>query len=174
MALVDQLESEQEWDSLCEYGEILFERTHSLHNAERLANALGKAQRTERLVHFLQANSDLLKLSDKLQMPYCWALYFEGALLEARSELAKLSADWEDPNYRALHVSLGIALGDWNSLSPFVANEYQEREKRSAQDLIAAAQLALGLGSPHSKGLLFAAAKGSDDPDVLPPHTFWQ
>ena len=166
--LVDALESRQEWSDLCEYGELLFERTHSLHDADRLASALGNAQRTDRLVHFLQANSDLLKLSENLQMTYCWALYQEGALLEARCELAKLSGDREDPNYRALQVSLGIALGDWNSLSTFIANEYGKRDKRSAQDLIDAAKLALGLGSLHAKELLFAAAaKGSDDANVL-------
>ena len=168
VALVDALESRQEWDDLCEYGEILFERTHSLRNAERLANALSNAHKTKRLVDFLQANSDLLVQSENLQMLYCWALYCEGALLEARCELAKLSANWEDPNYSALQVNLGIALGDWNSLSTFVANEYRERDERSAQDLIAATQLALGLGSPHAKELLSAAAnKGKDDANVL-------
>ncbi len=169
VALVDALESRQEWDGLCEYGEILFARTHFLRDAERLANALGKAQRTERLVSFLKANCDLLGQSENLRMFYCWALYHEGALVEARSESAKLSANWEDRNYRALQVSLGIALGDWHSLTTFVANEYGKRDKRSAQDLMDAAKLALGLGSLHAaKELLFAAAaKGSDDANVL-------
>ena len=166
--LVGALESGQEWDGLCEYGEILFERTHSLHDAERLANALSNARKMERLVKFLQANNDLLKLSEKLQMLYCWALYHEGEALEARYQLAKLSANWEDPNYRALQVNLGTALGDWHSLSTFVVNEYGKRDKRSAQDLMDAARLALGLDLPHAKGLLFAAAaKGSDDANVL-------
>lgn len=35
--LVDELEYRGEWDSLCEYGEILFERTRSVRDAERLA-----------------------------------------------------------------------------------------------------------------------------------------
>ena len=39
-SLVDELENRGEWDTLCEYGEILFERTRSLHDAERLAKAL--------------------------------------------------------------------------------------------------------------------------------------
>ena len=109
-----------------------------------------------------------LSQSKTLQMIYSWALYHEGALVEARTELAKLSDDQEDPNYRDLQVTLGIALGDWNSLSAFVANEYQKREKRSAHDLMGVAQLALHLGSPHAKELTFAAvAKGNDDPEVL-------
>ena len=167
-SLVDGLETKQNLDDLCEYGRILFERTHTIRDAERFANALSKDDRIEQLVEFLEENSDLLSQSKTLQMIYSWALYDGGALVEARTELAKLSDDQEEPNYRALQVNLGIVLGDWNSLSVFVANEYQKREKRSAQDLMGAAQLALHLGSPHAKELTFAAAaKGNDDPEVL-------
>jgi len=166
--LVDELETRGEWDDLCEYGEILFERTRSLHDAERLAKALSNMQKNERLVEFLKANSALLAQSKNLQMLYCWSLYHEGALLEARSELSKLSDDRDNPNYRALQVNLGIALGDWNSLTAFVANECLEKDKRSAQELIGAAQLALHLGSPHAKELTFSAAdKGNEDAAVL-------
>jgi hypothetical protein len=166
--LVDGPEAKQDWDDLCEYGKILFERTRTVRDAERFVNALSNAHRTEQLVEFLKENPDFLSQSKTLQMIYSWALYHEGALVEARTELAKLSDDQEDPNYRDLQVNLGIALGDWNSLSAFVANEYQKREKRSAHDLMGVAQLALHLGSPHAKELTFAAvAKGNDDPEVL-------
>ena len=166
--LVEELESRKEWNSLCEYAEILFGRTHALHDAERLAIALNNAQRTEQLIELLKANGDFVAQSKRLQLLYCWALYNAGALLEARIELAKLSDDSENPNYRALQLDLGIALGDWNSLSAFVTNEYQKREIRSAHELIGAARLALYLSSPHAKELIFAAAaKGHDDAGVL-------
>ena len=168
LILVDELETRQEWDGLCEYGELLFKRTRSVRDAERWANALSNTRKTERLVEFLKANADLLAQSKDLKMVYSWSLYHEGALVEARSELAKLRDDRENPNYRALQVNLGIALGDWNSLSSFVANEYLEKDKRSAHDLIVAAKLALHLGSPHAKELIFAAAtKSNDDAGVL-------
>lgn len=168
VSLVDELETGDEWDGLCEYGEILFERTRSLHDAVRLAKALTNTQKNERLVEFLRANPALLAQSKNLQMLYCWSLYHEGALLEARSELAKLSDDRDNPNYLALQINLGITLGDWTSLSAIVANECLEKDKRSAQELIGAAQLALHLGSPNAKELIFAAArKGSDDAGVL-------
>jgi len=168
VTLVDELETKQEWDVLCDYGQILFERTCSVRYAELLANALNKAHKTEQLVELLKANADLVMQSKNLQMFYCWSLYHQGELLEARAELAKLSDDPDDPNYRALQVNLGIALGDWTSLSAFVANEYLEKGKRTAHDLIGAAQLALHLGSPHAKELIFAAAgKGNDDAGVL-------
>ena len=168
LTLVDELETRQEWESLCEYGELLFNRTRALRDAERLANALSNTRKTERLVAFLKANADLVEQSKDLKILYSWALYHEGALVEARSELAKLSDDRENPNYRALQVNLGIALGDWNSLSAFVANECLEKDKRSAYELIGAAKFALHLGSPYAKELIFAAAaKSNDDADVL-------
>ena len=168
VALVSELETRGEWDGLCEYGGILFERTRSLHNAERLAKALNNTHKNERLVEFIEANSTLLAQSKNLQMLYCWSLYHEGELLEARAELAKLADDLDNPNYRALQVNLGIALGEWNSLSAIVANECLEKDKRSAQELIAAAQLAFHLGSANAKELVFAAArKGSDDAGIL-------
>ena len=166
--LVDALHRRQDWNDLCEYGALLFERTRSIQDTERLANALSNAGRTDQLVRFVREKPDLLLQSKSLQMHYAWALYQEGALVEARAELAKLRDDQANPNYRALQVNLGIALGDWNSLSAFVANEYHERENRSAHDLMGAAQLALHLGLPDAKGLIFAAAaKGSDDAAVL-------
>jgi len=167
-SLVDELEVRRDWDDLCEFAALLFERTRSVHDAERLVTACSNTHRTEQLIAFLQGHPNLMAQSRQLQMSYAWALYYEGALVESRTELAKLSDDVENPNYRALQVNLGIALGDWNSLSVFVANEYQQRDERSAHDLSGAAQLALHLGSPHARDLIFAAAaKANDDAAVL-------
>lgn len=166
--LVDKLESKDDWNGLCEYGEILFERTHNLRHAEGLALALYNTQQNERLVEFLKSNKTLLAQSEKLQMLYCWSLYLNGELLKARSELAKLNDDWDDEKYRTLQIYLAISSGDWNSLSEFVAKECKEKDKRNAQELIRTAQLALQLNSPFAKELIFAAAnKGNDNADVL-------
>jgi hypothetical protein len=166
--LVDELHHRKDWNDLCEYGALLLEKTRSIQDAERLTNALSNAGKTDQLVQFVRENPDLLLQSKSLQMDYAWALYQEGALIEAREELEKLSDDHAKQNYRALQVKLGIALGDWNSLFAFVANEYHERECRSAHDLMAAAQLALHLDLPDAKGLIFAAvAKVGDDAAVL-------
>ncbi len=168
VSIVNELETRHDWDGLCEYGEILYERTRSLCDAERLAVSLRNTQKNEQLIEFLKTNGALLAQSKNMQMLYCWSLYHEGMLLEARSELAKLGDDRDNVNYRALQIKLGISLGDWNSLLAFVANECLEKDRRSAQDLIGAAKLALHLGSPHAKELLFAAArKGNDDANVL-------
>lgn len=168
MLLVVELEAGGEWSELCEFGEIAFSQTHFLRDAECLAKALYNTHKYERLVNFIKANPDFLGQSKHLQMLYCWALYYEGAILEARSELTKLSEDYDDPNYRSLLINLRIASGDWNSLTAFVAKVYSDKDKRSAQELIGAAQLAHDLGSPNAKELTLAAAeKGSDDAGIL-------
>ncbi len=162
-SLVEELESRDEWGDVCEYAEILFQRTHSLRDAERLARALSNAQKNDQLLPFLTDNQPLVAQSKNLQMLYCWSLYDEGELLKARTELEKLGEDWDNPNYRSLKTNLGITLGDWNSLSAVVANEYREKARRSAQDLMGAAQLALHLGLPSAKEMVFAAARKADD-----------
>ena len=164
--LIPFLEERGDWDSLCEYGEILFEKTHDLRDAERFAFALRETQKKERLVAFLKANETPLAQSDKLQMLYCWSLYQTGMLLEARSALAELNGDWDDLNYRKLKIDLEISLGNWNALSEFVAKECQAKDERRARELIRTAQLALHWDV--AKELIFAATeKGNDDADVL-------
>lgn len=168
VSLIYELETKNEWESLCEYSQILSDKTHALSDAERHATALSKTQKTKQLLGFLKSNAELIPQSKNLQMLHCWALYQEGDLIEARSGLANLSEDWDDASYRALRINLGITLGDWTSLSSVVINECLKKEKRSAQELISSAQLALYLGMNHAKELLFAAAeKGSEDAGVL-------
>ena len=83
--LVENLNLRQKWKDLCEYAEILFERTGDVHDADLLANALNKEKKTKQLFLFLKANTDLFTQSKKLRILYCWSLYNEGALLEARA-----------------------------------------------------------------------------------------
>ena len=168
IVLVGELESKGFWDLLCEYAEILFCKASTVQNAERLTNALINANRFDRVVALLEVNTDILEQSAVLRMNYCWALYFEGDLLKARSKLENLGLDSENYNYRTLLVNIAITLGDWNSLSAYVASEHQAKANRSAHDLIRAAMLSLYLGLSYDKQLITAAAtKGNDDADVL-------
>jgi hypothetical protein len=167
-ALVEEIESRGEWDELIHYSEIMFTRTKSLRDAETLANALNRSNKNEVLLEFLSTNSDLISQSKQLHLLYCWSLYIQGDLLEARSKYEGIIEDHENPNYRALLVNLLIALGEWDSLNSFVANEYLKKEYRSAQELLGTAQLALKLKSPIAKELIVSAvAKGSDDASIL-------
>jgi len=166
--LVAELERRQHWDQLCEFGKVLFDETRSLQDAERLVIAFNHTHRSGELVEFLNDNRDLLSQSNHLRMSYAWALYHEGAFLESRAALAELSDEPSRPNYRALQVNLAIATGDWASLFAYIGDEYRNSGDRSAHDLIGTAQIALHLGSPHAKDLVFrAAAKAGDDPAIL-------
>ena len=130
VSLVEELETRQEWETLCEYSQILFEETHSLPDAVHFATALYNTHKTKQLVEYFEANPDFLTLSDYLRLLYCWTLYNEGALTEARSELSKFNDDWNNPNYRELKINLAIASGDWNSLLVMIAHEYSEQKKQ--------------------------------------------
>lgn len=166
--LVDELEKHQRWGDLCKFGRLLFEKTHSLSDAERLASAFNNEHRSEALVGFLKANNEFLSQSNFLRMSYAWGLYHEGALFESSAVLAELTDEQGSRNYRALQVNLGIAKGDWAFLTAYIADEYQNRDGRTAQDLISTAQLALHLGLPQAKDLVFAAtAKSKDDAATL-------
>ncbi|GHA12587.1 hypothetical protein GCM10008090_23130 [Arenicella chitinivorans] len=166
--LVNELEHQEHWSSLCEYGKRLFDQTGSLLDAERLVQSFDKTNQPDELIRFLENNSDLLPQSNLLRMTYAWSLYYEGAFLESSAALAELSDDEDPTNYRALRLNLGIATGDWDSLSGYVVSEYKNRDDRSADELIAVAQLALHLSLPQAKNLVFeAAAKAGDDPIIL-------
>lgn len=168
--LVAELEERQLWNDLGEYSRKLFYRTQDVRHAERLVNALNNANRSKDIVELLEANVDLLTQSRNLKMAYAWSLYYEGRLLESRTVLAGLKEDSSNYNYRTLQIYLGITMGDWNSLLTYVADEYQNRYERSAQDLMSAAQLSVNLGSNshYTKDLVFeAVAKAGNDADIL-------
>ena len=111
--LVDELKKHEQWDALCEFGRQLFEKTHSITDAERLVNTFNNTHRSEELVEFLKNNSELLAHSTYLQMSYAWGLYNIGSFIESRSALAKIIDDTQSQNYRSLQVNLGVAMGDW-------------------------------------------------------------
>ena len=168
VALVVDLREKENWDELCKYGAILYSRTRSVNHAEWLVSALANTNRMDEVQGFLKSHPDLLEQSRGLQMADAWSLYYEGELLKARTRLNSLHSAEEDTSYRMLKVRIAIALGDWYSLMDFVANELNNRNCRSAVELLSAAQLGYSVGSPHSRALLDAAIdSGNDNAEVL-------
>ena len=168
VALVVDLREKENWDGLCKYGAMLYDRTRSVPHAEWLVSALANTNRMDEVQGFLKSHPDLLEQSRGLQMADAWSLYYAGELLTARSRLNSLHAPEEDRSYRLLRVRIAIVLGDWYSLMDFVANEFNDRDSRSAPELLSAAQLGYSVGSPHSRALLDAAIdSGNDNAEVL-------
>ena len=166
--LVNLLEEQKDREQLLHYSQLLFERTQSLQDAERLALALNEINQYSEITGLLRKYPEFLNQSDNLQMLWCWSLYREGLLAEAVTELETLKSKRDHPNDRALTVNLMIALGDWDALQPYLENEWVNREQREAYDLIKTAQLAQIVGSPRARDLLQTAAiKGAHDAQIL-------
>jgi hypothetical protein len=166
--LVRELADNHRWNDLCDYGKLLFNQTHSLDDAELLANALIQLNRSMELVKFLRANVDLLSQSKILNNLYAWGLYYEGEFTDSRAILEELGAEERNQSYRALLVNLAIRTGDWASLTAFIAKENQERVSRTSYELLSTGKLAISLELPQAQNLIFeAAAKANDDPNIL-------
>lgn len=160
--LVGKLEDENKWDEVCEYAQILFEKNRRKEHAEKLANALSKAQRNEQLVEFIKANQDFLKYSRNLQMLYCLALYRQGSLVECHSRLKEMDYGPNDADYRQLRIGLAVSMGDWSALSGIVSDEFSKKDERSAEDLMDIAEVAVNLNLPGAKELTTAMAEKED------------
>ena len=166
--LVEALALQEDGDGLCKYGEILFKRAGSLRNAEQLSGALLMENRAEHLVELFAPLTELREQSSTLQLRYCWALFREGKLAQAQSELKDSASNWDSSNYRTLQVNLAISLGHWAAIPALIARDYEARDMRSVKELLTAAQLGLGTGSVHVKELLRTAVeKAGDDAGVL-------
>ncbi len=159
--LVNLLEEQNDWSQLCHFCSILFERTHTLADAEHLARALNEAKLYSELLAFLRSYPEFLDQSDNLQMLWSWSLYREGALADSASSLEKLRNKRDHPGDRSLTVKLAIASGDWDALVTYVESEWCKRDLREADDLISTAQLAHIVGSPRAKELMYAAVDRS-------------
>lgn len=166
--LVDELEQKGDMEDLCRYGEDLFRRTHSLRDAKVLMKALNKSSKYKDIVCVYEENEDVMRQSRELGLIYCWALFYEGECLKACAELKKTGLDRENQNFRDLEFNLYLAMGDWSSLTSFVAYECANKDNRGAVELIRLAQVATQLCPIHVNDLIFASAdKAGDDPNIL-------
>jgi hypothetical protein len=166
--LVEYLASTKDRLRLVPYAKIFFERTRDLSACKVYAEALFETADFAELVMLLQAQPDLVGQSDYLQSLLAWGLYRSGDVKVSRKVLAVLRTKRDEANDRLLAVNIGIASGDWTSLAVFVEQEWDKRGERNAEELLRAGQLANQLGSARTKELIVAAAaKGSDDPQVL-------
>lgn len=166
--LVVLLEQHRDWPQLCHFGALLFERTKTLADAERLAMALNETARFDELSALLRKYQGFLEQSDNLQMLWSWSLYREGRLVESTAALNKLRAKRDHPNDRLLTVRLTIASGEWESLLSFIETEWTNRGRRGATELMQIAQLAQSAGSPRAKDLIYQAVeKDPENPHIL-------
>lgn len=174
LSLVLELERYERWDDLATFARQLFELTSSLSDAERLLKALNHLHNSKLAVAFLKERQDLLRQSSFLRISYAWALFFEGEILESIALLETFSDAERSADFRNLKIHLSIASGNWTSLSSFISDEHKKKDERSAQEMINVANLALHIGSPLAKELLFIATqKAETDPHILSAAYFY-
>jgi pimeloyl-ACP methyl ester carboxylesterase len=166
--LVDLLEEQKSWQELCQFAEILFARTRSLEDGFRFAKALNESEQYTRLFEFLSQNIDLISQSVGLKTMWAWTLYREGRFEDASVILEELIDARDDENDRALRINVAIASGNWDELVEFTTDEWNYRDRRAAEELLKAGQLAKAVSAPHAKDLVNAAAeKAPDDAAIL-------
>jgi len=160
--LVVLLEENKDWKQLCHYRTELFNRTHLLKDAERLAYVLNINKQHKTLSDLLRNYPEFLSQSIFLQTLWCWVLFREGELNESMKCLKILQKNREDPNDRLLAIKISIASGNWENLAIIIEHEWENKDLRSADELIRAATLAQQIGSQRTRSLVKAAINKAD------------
>lgn len=163
------LEHHQQWQKLAEIAPILFEKTSSVRDAERVAISLERLSRYRALYQFLKDHPDFIPQSTNLEQLWCWALFREGLLNESLHEVQAIKARGTVPRVvRDLEIQLRVASGDWESLSVLVEETWNDRAQREPKELLRAAQLGQVCKSPRVRELTFTAVeRAPDDPVIL-------
>ena len=160
--LVEALEEQDDWESLVDVAEQLFQRTNSLQDAERFAIVLNNLEQDDRLASFLSVNENLIPNSRRLALVKGWLLFRLGSLKECASLVSILRASEDSANLRALVLNTAIASGDWDNINSFVAEEWRNRQARTPKELLRASQIGFIVQSPQARDLLFESARGAD------------
>jgi hypothetical protein len=174
VVLVGFLEQKQAWRDLRPLAEELFSRTCTVEDAFRVAQALAGANEHRRLLDFLGEVQDIVTGEDELQSLLAWTLYRDGQFIPAFSILKSLREKRDNSQDRALFVNLAIASGQWDMLVGYIAQEWQDRKQRTAEELLRAGQLAQAVNAPQGKALVVAATQAApSDPGILAPAYFY-
>ncbi len=132
MELANELETRGRFEEFCVYGETLFERTHSLRNAERLVSAFSQTGNTGRLVGFVEENRELPGASQRIRSLYLQALCDEGEAAQLRSEMERMADGFE--NTESL-IDFSVFTGGWSGVGDAVSNQYSEKASSCARSL---------------------------------------
>lgn len=167
--LINLLEREKVGDRYYSYCNELFDRTGQESDAIRVCNAASLLGKFSELHQFLSDRMDIVNRSEGLQVHWAWSLFRKGDLRGAHEQIALLRQSTSQlPDLKALEINLAIFSGDWESLSVFVEDSWNSREKLKADDLLQAAQLAKAVSPGRARQLVeFCTGKYIEDPQVL-------
>ncbi len=167
--LVNLLERTNRGSKYYSYCRDLFYRTGQETDAIRVCNAACLLGRFAELHQFLLDKIDLVKRSERLQAHWAWSLFRKGDLIGAHEQIVRLKQyKSQQTDLKTLEINLAIFGGDWESLSIFVEDCWNNRDELKANDLLQAAQLAKAISPRRARQILdFCTGKYMDDPQVL-------
>ncbi|MCL6729191.1 tetratricopeptide repeat protein [Sphingomonas hankyongi] len=111
---------------------------------------------------------DVVQRSPDLLAEAGWINFRQGRFEEAMNILEKLEAGRDHVDDRTLKMQLLIATGEWDALDGFLEEQWQHRAKRSAEELVRAANLAAEVGAKRATAFAQeAVAAAPDAPDIL-------
>lgn len=167
--LVNLLERGQFGEKFYTYCRELFDHTGQESDAIRICNAASSLGKFSDLHQFLSDRMDIVKRSEGLQIHWAWSLFRKGELNGAHEQIARLKqSKTQRSDLKALEINLSIFGGDWESLSVFVEDSWNNRQRLTAEDLLQAAQLAKAVSPGRARQILeFCTGQYPEDPVVL-------
>ena len=167
--LVSLLEGGHLKEKYYSYSRELFDRTGQEFDAIRVCNAASSLGIYTDLHQFLLDIDDLVKRSEGLQIHWAWSLFRKGNLSGAREQVALLKKNNSQKlEIQTLEINLAIFSGDWEALSVFVEDKWNNRNRLDPDDLLQAVQLAKAVSPGRAKQILeFATNKYPTNPQVL-------
>lgn len=167
--LVDLLEKEKLEEKYHSYCRELFERTGQESDAIRVCNAASSLGKFSELHQFLIDKMDIVMRSAGLQTHWAWSLFRKGDLDGAHKQVSLLKqSKLQQPDLKDLEINLSIFGGDWESLSVFVEDSWNNRKELKANELLRAAQLAKAVSPQRARQILeYCTGQFPEDPQVL-------
>ena len=171
--LIGYLQQADDRVSLLPLLEKMVELQRTVANAWNLVVCLGDRPffRHDRIVEFLEVNSDLVEQSPDLQSAKAWALFAIGRLLDARelNESLRMTGQ-QAASMLDLDINIAVSSGDWERLPAIVEREWPRRNTHDAETLLTLAWVAGHQSHSPNRALALiklAADKAPDDPRVL-------
>ncbi len=171
--LIGCLQQADDTESLLPLLERMVELQRTVANVWNLVVCLGKRPflHHDRIVEFLETNSDLVEQSPDLQSAKAWALFAIGRFSDARELNESIMRTGEQAaNVLALDINIAVASADWERLPAIVEREWPKRAEHDADTLLTLAQMAGHQSHSPDRALALARLavdKAPDDPHVL-------
>ena len=170
--LISHLGHAQDWAGLRPLLEEQFRRGSTVENARKVVECMQRVSRDEedRILVFLNANSDLVARDPILRSAKAWALFLMGNWRDAKAINDVLLFERKVSADLLLDMNLALQSGDWEHFGVIVDREWDRRSDHSPEILMRLAKLAAESDKSPRRALELArisVSKAPDDPQIL-------